>query len=237
MAKTPAQLDREIAEALAGKAHRPTRSTIAGARVAKTKLIHVVQGNYGYGHGWEDVTAEDTRKEAVARLREYRENERGVPFRLIRRREKIEVAAVPAHARKKKIDRAEARRLLQSDGIDFSRDFFELSSYETQRILEVAKLAGYRKRKDAPGSTARMYFQYLSRLKNHAAKQKKHTIYDLVEMNTRTKKKRVVHEHFSTRADAKEAQDEYKALKKPDVTYQIRSRQVTAPAYRWNPEN
>ena len=59
MAKTPAQLDREIAEALTGNAQRTARVTVAGARVAKTKLIHVVQGNYGYGHGWEDVTAED----------------------------------------------------------------------------------------------------------------------------------------------------------------------------------
>ena len=239
MAKTPAQLDREIAEALAGKPRQPARST-SGARVAKTKLIHVVQGNYGYGHGWEDVTAAETRKEAMAGLREYRENERGVPFRLIRRREKIETAATPpapAHARKKKIDRAEARRLLQSDGIDFSRDFHELSSYETQRILEIAKLAGYRKRKDAPGSTARMYFQYLSRLKGHATRGGKHTIYDLVEVNTRTKKERVLHQHFSTRADAKEAQDEYKALKKPEVSYQIRSRQIAAPAARWNRED
>ncbi len=58
-------------------------------RVPKTKLIYVVQGNYGYGHGWEDVTAAETWKEAKANLREYRENERGVPFRSIRRRERI----------------------------------------------------------------------------------------------------------------------------------------------------
>lgn len=143
----------------------------------------------------------------------------------------------PSHARKKKIDRAEAKRLLQSDGIDFQRDFHELSSYETQRILEVAKLAGYRKRQDAPGSTARMYFQYLRRLRSHATRRGKHTIYDLVEVNTRTKKATILHQHFSTRAHAKEAQDEYRALKKPNVSYQIRSRQVTAPVYRWNPED
>ena len=58
-------------------------------RVPKTQVIFVVQGNYGYGHGWEDVTAETTRAEAKQRLREYRENEQGVPFRLIRRRERI----------------------------------------------------------------------------------------------------------------------------------------------------
>ena len=172
MPKSPAQLNREIAEVLAGKTHRrSTHSTVLGAargkskRAAKTKIIHVVQGNYGYGHGWEDLTAEETRKAALVQLRAYRENERGVPLRLIRRRERIEGPTQPAHARKKKIDRAEAKRLLQSDGIDFQRDFYELGSQEVQRILEVARLASYRKRKDAPGSTARMYFQYLSRLK------------------------------------------------------------------------
>jgi hypothetical protein len=142
-------------------------ATIAGApggskRSAKTKIVHVVQGNYGYGHGWEDLTAEDTRKEALARLREYRENEAG-PFRLIRRRERIEGAGGTAHARRKKLDPREAKQLLKSDGIDFGRDFHELGSQEVERILEVARLAGYRKRRDAPGSTARMYFQYLSR--------------------------------------------------------------------------
>jgi hypothetical protein len=171
MKKSPTQLDREIAEALASgtssarspRAAPSTAATTKSKRVPKTQVIHVVQGNYGYGHGWEDVTAEDTRKEALVRLREYRENEVGVPFRLIRRRERI--SAAPAHARKKKITPREAKQLIQSDGIDFGRDFHELSSYEVQRILEVAHLAGYRKRKDAPGSTARMYFQYLSRLK------------------------------------------------------------------------
>jgi len=57
-------------------------------RVAKTKKICVVQGNYGYGHGWEDLTAEDTRKECLARLREYRANE-SAPFRVITRRVKL----------------------------------------------------------------------------------------------------------------------------------------------------
>jgi hypothetical protein len=95
--KSAAQLDREIAEALVdknGKA-RSVHATIAAAapakpkRVPKTRLIWVVQGNYGYGHGWEDVTAAETWKEAKGYLRDYRENERGVPFRVIRRREKI----------------------------------------------------------------------------------------------------------------------------------------------------
>lgn len=64
-------------------------ATAASKRVPKTRVIFVVQGNYGYGHGWEDVTAEERGKEGLKRLREYRENEVGVPFRLIRRRERI----------------------------------------------------------------------------------------------------------------------------------------------------
>ena len=244
MAKTPAQLDREIAKALAGRTNRrSTHSTVVGAtpgkskRAAKTKLIHVVQGNYGYGQGWEDLTAEDTRKEALVRLREYRENEAGTPFRLIRRRERIGEAA-SAHARKKKLDHHEAKRLLEAEGIDFTRDYHAgVSLSQGNRIAEVARQAGYRKRKDAPGSTARMYFQHLSRLRHHATRRGKHTIYDLVEVNARTKKERVLHEHFSTKADAKEAADEYRARKRPDVTYRIKSRQVLAPPYRWNPED
>ena len=241
--KSPAQLDREITEALAGtKSRRSSPSTTAAPakskRVSKTELIHVVQGNYGYGQGWEDLTAEDNRKEALVRLREYRANEAGVPFRLIRRRERIGEAAEPAHARKKKLDHHEAKRLLESEGIDFTRDYHAgVSMSQGSRIAEVAKLAGYRKSKNAPGSTARMYFQYLSRLRHHATRQGKRTIYDLVEVNKRTKKERVLHEHFSTKADAKEAADEYKALKRPDVTYRIQSRQVSAPPSRWNPED
>ena len=76
-----------------------------------------------------------------------------------------EKAPRPSHARKKKISPHEAKQLVRSDGIDFRRDFHELSSSEVQRILEIARLAGYRKSKNAPGSTARMYFQYLNRLK------------------------------------------------------------------------
>ena len=72
-----------------GTSHARKKINGGGAkRALKTKIIYVVQGNYGYGHGWEDLTAEDERKEALARLREYRENE-SAPFRLIRRRERI----------------------------------------------------------------------------------------------------------------------------------------------------
>lgn len=45
-----------------------------------------VQGDYG--QGWEDVTAEDTRSEARARLREYNANEPQYAHRLVCRRVK-----------------------------------------------------------------------------------------------------------------------------------------------------
>lgn len=69
------------------------------------------------------------------------------------------------HARKKKLSHYEAKQLLEREGIDFSRDSDELSMSDKQLIADTARSAGYRKRKDAPGSTSRMYFQYLRRLK------------------------------------------------------------------------
>ena len=69
-----------------------------------------------------------------------------------------------SHARKKKISAREAKQILLSDDIDLNRrDFFDLSSSEIGRVLEVAQLAGYRKSKNAPGSTGRMFVQYLRR--------------------------------------------------------------------------
>lgn len=66
----------------------------------KYSYLYILQGNYGYGHGWEDLTAEeiDTRKPWEARkairqtLKEYRENEGGC-YRIIKRRELNTVAA------------------------------------------------------------------------------------------------------------------------------------------------
>lgn len=67
--------------------------------------------------------------------------------------------------RKKKLTPQQAKATLIADGIDFRDDFDVLSSSAVSRIVEVAKAAGYRKSKNAPGSTARMFFQYLSRVK------------------------------------------------------------------------
>lgn len=69
------------------------------------------------------------------------------------------------HARKKKLDPHEAKQRLKNAGIDFSRDFHQLSSNQKDLLLASVRTTGYRKRKDAPGSTARMYFQYLARLR------------------------------------------------------------------------
>lgn len=52
-------------------------------RIPKYVKEYNVQGYYG---GWEDVTAEDNRKEARQRLREYRENDPQHAYRLITRR-------------------------------------------------------------------------------------------------------------------------------------------------------
>ena len=86
-----------------------------------------------------------------------------------------------------------------------------------------------------------MYYQYLSRQRSHAtrgpARGNMLTVYDLIEVNKQTKKERVLHAHFSTRGDAKEAQDEYEGYKRPGVTYRIKSRQVPKPPMRWNLED
>lgn len=44
-----------------------------------------IQGRYGPPCVWETVTTEETRKGAIAMLRDYRENEPGIPFRVRRR--------------------------------------------------------------------------------------------------------------------------------------------------------
>jgi hypothetical protein len=58
------------------------------ARQNKYIYLWVVQGNYGYGHGWEDLCASEDRREAASDLRMYRQEEREFPHRLIQRRER-----------------------------------------------------------------------------------------------------------------------------------------------------
>ncbi len=54
--------------------------------IRKTRDEFEVRGDSGHGHGYEMVTTEDTIKEARQRLREYRENEPGVPFKIVKMR-------------------------------------------------------------------------------------------------------------------------------------------------------
>lgn len=68
-------------------------------------------------------------------------------------------------AAKKKMSACEAKRFAKAAGVDFSKDFHALPSSQVQTLADTAKAAGYRKSKNAPGSTARMFFQRLDRAK------------------------------------------------------------------------
>lgn len=54
-------------------------------RINKWVTEYIVQGNYGYGHGWEDLCSEETYRDGRAQLECYNENE-PAPHRLIARR-------------------------------------------------------------------------------------------------------------------------------------------------------
>ena len=58
------------------------------AYIRKTRDVWDVEGYYGMG--WERVTSETTRPEAKERLAEYRKNDPGTPYRIVKRRERIE---------------------------------------------------------------------------------------------------------------------------------------------------
>lgn len=59
----------------------------------KTCDEYEIQGNYGYGYGYEAVTTESTRKEALATLKLYESNEKGVSFRIVKKRVKRRIDA------------------------------------------------------------------------------------------------------------------------------------------------
>lgn len=65
-------------------------------KTPKYLYTFVLQGNYGYGHGWEDLTAADTRAEIRGYRKDYRENEPGTPLRVIQRREPNPAYVPPA---------------------------------------------------------------------------------------------------------------------------------------------
>lgn len=53
--------------------------------------------------------------------------------------------------------------LSQSHGIDFTADFHTLSSAQCEALADTAREVGYRKPRDANGSTGRYFFAYLNR--------------------------------------------------------------------------
>lgn len=59
------------------------------AYVRKTRDVWRLQGNYGYGDGWETECEEDSRVQGLQRLKEYLENGPGA-YRLRKGREKLE---------------------------------------------------------------------------------------------------------------------------------------------------
>ena len=65
---------------------------------------------------------------------------------------------------RKKLTPQQAKAMLIADGVDFSQDFHSQDRYVVGRLEDLAKAAGYRKSKSAPGSTVRMFYQYLSRV-------------------------------------------------------------------------
>ena len=56
------------------------------------KTIDTWELQLNYGYGWEEVTCEETRKEGLARLRDYRTNDPQHAYKLVCKRIKIERA-------------------------------------------------------------------------------------------------------------------------------------------------
>ena len=61
------------------------------------------------------------------------------------------------------MNHCDAKAMLHAQGIDFRDDFYVLSSSKVELIVDLARATGYRKRRDAPGSRGRMYYQLLQR--------------------------------------------------------------------------
>lgn len=58
----------------------------------KTRDEYHLQANYGYGHGWESVTVENTRKEAIEQRKCYMENDPR-EYKIAKKRVKLEQGA------------------------------------------------------------------------------------------------------------------------------------------------
>lgn len=66
----------------------------------------------------------------------------------------------------RRLSRADACEILDRIGIarGGDSDFFVLSTSKVSDLVDAARKVGYRKSRNAPGSTARMFHKYLQRL-------------------------------------------------------------------------
>lgn len=78
-----------------------------------------------------------------------------------------------ARPRASKLTARAAKRLLISRGVPMGRDVHELSFSQLNEVAAVARQAGYRKSKNAPGSTGRMYYQHLSRVRGNGRRSRR----------------------------------------------------------------
>jgi hypothetical protein len=76
-------------------------------------------------------------------------------------------------SRASKLTARAAKRLLISRGVPMGRDVHELSFSQLNEVAAVARQAGYRKSKNAPGSTGRMYYQHLSRVRGNGRRSRR----------------------------------------------------------------
>lgn len=60
--------------------------------IRKTRDEWVIEQDFGYGHGWEEVCSADNRREALDDLKSYRENQPKYPVRMRKTRVKLEPA-------------------------------------------------------------------------------------------------------------------------------------------------
>lgn len=63
--------------------------------IFKPKIFYIIQGNYGYG--WDDLTCEDTKEEALKQKKCYDENEKGIPHKIRTGFELIEKQNITLH--------------------------------------------------------------------------------------------------------------------------------------------
>lgn len=57
----------------------------------------------------------------------------------------------------------EARQQLKNHGVPLGQDFHQLDSETVQGVIDAADAHRYRKSKNAPGSRARMFYEYANR--------------------------------------------------------------------------